>query len=984
MSEKIVNIFKARNRRRDPWLTFIAVLALAFISYGMAGLFHNGTKGIFVCDMYGQYYSFFQALHRMVWSGESFSYSWDLGMGMGLSSWLSYYLMSPFNIIIVLLPESLLQPGIVFMIILKISVAGGVFTWFLKKFLKNDGFETVYFGIAYAFCGFATVYYFVPMWLDALILLPIVVWQARRLLLDGRVAGFTLSLAILFVDNYYMAYMIGIFVFIAFLFSYFYYRNAEKIPARENAQRISPPLKWTVFVKFFACVFLAVGMSFAVIFPTVLQMMSRLGGDTEFWRLIQFKKNPITFYNSLFIDSYSTVEDGNPVIYSGILALLLFPMYFCGKTVSKREKRYVGAGLVLFILIMFLPVADVLMHVGSVPTWFCYRYSYLFSFLFLIIACRRLPECMRETAFPKIPENNQKGVKGALTAAQKKILIIALLNVAFLVLGMVFVLTFKLTGHEKAGNVSGIHYIFDMNPWKLILNAGMIGAAAAVFIKIKKETDRKLILALLLVFEVVLNVYFTAENLNKELFYKMPYDIEVYETTLEGQLAKLKETAKDNDFYRIIKNYHSTYNDGIQEGYRGIESFSSVYSPGVTRVLSATGWWTNWWEYHDWGSTEFLKSIFNVKYVLHDRLRGFYVISSDASQPYIEENEFYLPVGFMVSEDILDLEYEGNIEKNDAMVNQQRLLSAMTGSSQFQDIFKKIQPMKCELINAEKVEPEDTEEAEAKETEETEPGDRAGTEEAEAPKIIYRRVDMDKPAGIYFECSAEENQAVYYYFTYKKTKLNNMPLEVSVSDGNNVDSMSVIPMHTQIPYNICLTQGETAKKEKEENNGKSPAGEGNNSAETENDSSTPTCFLRIDFADEAEYAVIDEYFYTFDLKRYREAYNELKKNPLNLTMVKDGELEGEVEAGENQVLFTSVPYEKGWSVYVDGEEKEIQPLINEAFIGVDLTKGRHNIKFVYETPGRKIGICVSLVSTFVFVILLFCFRKNNTGSSQYE
>lgn len=965
MSDKIVNFFKARNRRRDPWLTFIAVLALAFISYGVAGLFHNGTKGIFVCDMYGQYYSFFQALHRMVWSGESFSYSWDLGMGMGLSSWLSYYLMSPFNIIIVLLPESLLQPGIVFMIILKISVAGGVFTWFLKKFLKNDGFETVYFGICYAFCGFATVYYSVPMWLDALILLPIVAWQARRLLLDGRVAGFTLSLAVLFVDNYYMAYMIGIFVFITFLFSYFYYRNAEKTPiegiARENVQGNAHPLKWTVFVKFFACVFLAVGMSFAVIFPTVLQMMSRLGGDTEFWRLIQFQKNPITFYNSLFIDSYSTVEDGNPVIYSGILALMVLPMYFCQKTASKREKRYVGAGLLLFVLIMFLPVADVLMHVGSVPTWFCYRYSYLFSFLLLIIACRQLPECLEETAFRKIPENNPKGVKRALTAAQKKILIISALNVAFLILGMAFVLILKLTGHEKAGNVSGIHYIFDMNWWKLILNAGMIGAVAAAFIKIKEGSDRKLMLALLLVFEVVLNVYFTAENLGKELFYKMPYDVEVYETTLEGQLAELKETAEDNDFYRIIKNYHSTYNDGIQEGYRGIESFSSVYSPGVTRVLSATGWWTNWWEYHDWGSTEFLKSILNVKYIFHDKLRGFYVISSEDSQPYIEENEFYLPVGFMVSDDILNLEYEGNIEKNDAMVNQQRLLNAMTGSRQFQDIYKRIQPIKCEIKNAEKIEP---------------PEGKADTEN-EPQKIIYRRIDMDKPASIYYECSAEENQAVYYYFTYKKTKLNNMPLEVSVSDGNGVDSMSVIPMHTQIPYNICLTQGKTVK-DNEENKVKRPAGEENNS------SGEATCFLRIDFANEAEYAVIDEYFYTFDLKRYRDAYNELKKSPFNLISVKTGELEGEVQAGENQVLFTSIPYEKGWSVYVDGEEKEIQPLINEAFLGVDVEKGKHNIKFVYETPGRKIGICVSLISTFVFVMLLFCFRKKNTSSSQYE
>lgn len=908
MTDKLINLLQAGKRRNAPLLTFFLALFLGLFAFGLAGLLPNGTKGIFTCDMYGQYYSFFQALRHMVWEGADFSYSWYSGLGMGISGWMSYYLMSPFNLVIILMPESLMQLGIILMILLKLAAAGGVFTWFLRKFLKRDGFETVYFGICYAFCGYAVTYYFIPMWLDALILLPIVAYNARQLLLKGRTAGFTLSLAIFFIDNYYMAYMVGIFIFTAFLISYFYYKNEPE----HKAYKVS------VFVRFFVSVFLAAAMSAAVILPTVLQMFSRLGEDTGHWELLKFPMNPINFYNNIYMDSYSTVENGNPLIYCGLLAVVIVPLYFCSKRISKREKRYVALGLFLLFSVMFFPLTNIIMHIGNTPTWFGYRYSYLFSFMLLIIACRQLPESIKDISGKDEKETAKK-------TEIKKIVLISAANIIFLLLGMVLTAVLRFSGNTEAGDVSTVHYIYDMNLWKLFLNVGMIAAVVLTVSRIKNNKEKKLILCILLLFEVCLNVFFTANNLSREVGYVMAEDIEAYEGTLEAQLeeaARKEESGTENisrDFFRIMKNYHSTYNDGLQEGYRGIESFNSVYSPGVTRFLSAMGMWANYWEYHDWGSTDFLKAILNVKYTFHDKQEGFYVISSGNTSPFIEENPYYLPVGFMVSDEILNVGFTEGGEHSDAMKNQQSLLNAMLGTTEYEDVFKKTEPVSCEFENVERTEKDG--------------------------EITYRRIDMDKPASIKYECESSDGQAVYYYFTYKRSRWNNQMLGITTSDGENVYSSSIIPMSTQVPYSVCLNQGEGGVSD-----------------------------ITIDFRESEEFTVSKEYFYILDLMRWEKAYDILKRQPLTSVSHKDREMAGNVNAGKNQVLFTSIPYEKGWTVYVDGKKDKVQPLADGAFLGVLLSEGVHEVRFVYNAPGKYAGILISLAAIAIFAGSRFCIK----------
>ena len=76
------------------------------------------------------------------------------------------------------------------------------------------------------------------------------------------------------------------------------------------------------------------------------------------------------------------------------------------------------------------------------------------------------------------------------------------------------------------------------------------------------------------------------------------------------------------------------------------------------------------------------------------------------------------------------------------------------------------------------------------------------------------------------------------------------------------------------------------------------------------------------------------------------------------------------------IVSAAIPCEKGWRVYVDGEEQEIIP-VNYGFSGVLIQPGAHEIEFRYETPMLKLGAIVSGIGIGCFVLfyLLYIRKK---------
>ncbi len=80
---------------------------------------------------------------------------------------------------------------------------------------------------------------------------------------------------------------------------------------------------------------------------------------------------------------------------------------------------------------------------------------------------------------------------------------------------------------------------------------------------------------------------------------------------------------------------------------------------------------------------------------------------------------------------------------------------------------------------------------------------------------------------------------------------------------------------------------------------------------------------------------------------------------------------------DEEWIFTSIPYDKGWHVYVNDEEIEFSK-VDLGFIGFKLSKGSYDIQFIYKTPYLKIGMVITLVSLlFVSFIKFFTLRKKD-------
>lgn len=72
----------------------------------------------------------------------------------------------------------------------------------------------------------------------------------------------------------------------------------------------------------------------------------------------------------------------------------------------------------------------------------------------------------------------------------------------------------------------------------------------------------------------------------------------------------------------------------------------------------------------------------------------------------------------------------------------------------------------------------------------------------------------------------------------------------------------------------------------------------------------------------------------------------------------DSHLQGTIQNGTEGYLFLPIPYEKGWTVMVDGRKAELLKA-DSGFMAIYLEEGAHSIQAEYRFPGEKCGIIFS-------------------------
>ena len=186
-------------------ISFLAPVIIMLLVFLQRGIYPFGDRSFLRTDLYHQYAPFFQEFHRKLTKGESLVYSLNIGAGTNFTALYAYYLASPLNWLVALVPEHLVIEFITYQVVFKIGLCGLTFTWYLHKHTRSQSLALSLFGIAYALSGYLAAYSWNIMWLDCIFLFPLVILGLERLFYEGRYLLYTVTLALSILSNYYIS-----------------------------------------------------------------------------------------------------------------------------------------------------------------------------------------------------------------------------------------------------------------------------------------------------------------------------------------------------------------------------------------------------------------------------------------------------------------------------------------------------------------------------------------------------------------------------------------------------------------------------------------------------------------------------------------------------------------------------------------------------------------------------------------------------------
>lgn len=123
---------------------------------------------------------------------------------------------------------------------------------------------------------------------------------------------------------------------------------------------------------------------------------------------------------------------------------------------------------------------------------------------------------------------------------------------------------------------------------------------------------------------------------------------------------------------------------------------------------------------------------------------------------------------------------------------------------------------------------------------------------------------------------------------------------------------------------------------------------------------------------------------SLDYDTWDKTYDILSRNMMEVTNFRDNHIEGTVTAEESGVLVTSIPYDKGWKLKVDGVYKEISELTGNVFISVPLQEGEHDISLTFRPPGILAGLIITIVSILLLTALQAIRKRRMTASEDID
>jgi uncharacterized membrane protein YfhO len=945
----------------------------------------NTLENIDLQIIYTYYYEWYK---QVLTSGGSLFYSFSKSLGGNMFAGWTCLLSSPISLLVIFFSDSAIS-FITFSVALKFGLAGITSYAFLRRRFTLEPVLALALSICYALSLYMTTQCINPNWLEAVVMLPLVMYGIFTLVNRGKILCFAISLLLTIIFNFYIGFMVCLFCILYYLFEC-------ALCNMSGNSRLRYPLR-------FALTFFLVGMASAVILvPTVMALAAGKGGEMHFLSYNTFYDLPYLI-RSLFLGVYEpdfnkTAINVLPQLYTGTFTLMAAIWFFVNKDISHREKLIAAIFVAILLLSTWSVMADrVWLGLRSGNDFYC-RYAFLASALFIFLAGRALSLlnikntknyvrvdagiATNENANDVISPQTCKTVSAGtsvdvlreqiVSKARRQRKQIMLISAIVAATAIVIALDVRVTSHR----ITALAALFAMLLCFCLFFVLRTNKSQALSGKLVISNLFRIVASILLIVVVSAEALVSWHSVNiqrqswgqsvsyseQQQYFNEGHSFIQALRNLEADGTKAYRVGKD---YNLLNRYFPiSTNEAMAFGYYGVPHYDSSYDDKVQNVLAAFGYTPDRRYQSNYnGIAPVADSILGIKYVISQNDIPAYepvalyettdvVAVSDANDTADSnsaasllawdggtayKNPNALPFGFEASNNILQPLEVGDTRNPFAYQN--AFLKSLSGIDA--DAYTMVSATLTEDLSDRLTWTIDT-----------------SSMLKGAPIYAYIYSEHEQQVNLYIDGDyrmgylSDWSQGIFTVgsvLSYDKQTDGQAATQDGAQGGAQGDTQNGVQAGAQdgIQETKCLASMQHTI---------SLVGDIGTS-EPELDSSanrTKTKGLQLYVA-----VVNDDVL--------RAAAEKLRQHEMQINEIRDGYILANYKASNNCLLFTSIPYDKGWELFINGDKAEPIELQN-AFLGIMVPEGSNVIELRYTPPGLILGFGVSVIAILLLLI----------------